>query len=326
MIPKGGVNLKIVALDGRPLAADRAALAGLDRFGTVEVYEYSSPEEIRARSQGAAILITNKAPIQASLMEQSPELKFITLTATGFDCVDIAAARRRGIPVSNVPVYGTRSVAQFVFALLLEMCHHVSVHDQAVRAGEWTSQPDFSLRKTPLLELAGKTMGVVGLGRIGEHSAELAHGFGMDVLAHDSVRRSLAGGLQVQWCELDELFARSDVITLHCPLTPQTAGLVNRERLKLVKPSAYLINTARGPLVVEEDLAQALDDGRLAGAAVDVVSVEPIRPDNPLLKARNCLITPHIAWATAEARARLMESTVANVAAFLAGQPINVVN
>ena len=248
--------MKIVALDGRPLAVDRQAWAALERFGTLEVYDYSSAEEIRTRSAGAAILITNKAPIQASLIEASPELKFITLTATGFDCVDITAARRRGIPVSNVPVYGTRSVAQFVFALLLELCHHVNLHDQAVRAGEWTSQPDFALRKTPLHELAGKTMGVVGLGRIGEHSAELAHAFGMEVLAHDSVhRRALSSGLQVHWCELDELFARSDVISLHCPLTPQTAGLVNRERLRQVKPTAYLINTARGPLVVEEDLA-----------------------------------------------------------------------
>jgi glycerate dehydrogenase len=316
----------MVALDARPLAADRAAWAGLDRFGTLEVYEHSSPEEIRARSQGAAILIINKSRIQASLIDELPELKFITITATGFDCVDLAGARRRGIPVSNVPVYGTRSVAQFVFALLLEMCHHVTLHDQAVRAGEWTSQPDFALRKTPLHELAGKTMGIVGLGRIGEHSAELAHAFGMAVLAHDAVRRPISSGVPVEWCELDDLFARSDVITLHCPLTPQTTGLVNRARLERVKPTAYLINTARGPLVVEEDLARALNEARLAGAAVDVVSVEPIRPDNPLLKARNCLITPHIAWATGEARARLMESTVANVAAFLAGQPINVVN
>jgi glycerate dehydrogenase len=323
---KGAPTVKIVALDGRPLAADRAAWSGLDQFGTLEVYEYSSPEEIRARSKGAAILVLNKSRIQASLLGELPDLKFITITATGFDCVDLAATRRRGIPVSNVPVYGTRSVAQFVFALLLEMCHHVTLHDQAVRAGEWTRQPDFALRKTPLHELAGKTMGIVGLGRIGEHSAELAHAFGMVVLAHDEVRRPLSSGVFVEWCELDDLFARSDVITLHCPLTPQTAGLVNRARLERVKPTAYLINTARGPLVVEDDLARALNEGRLAGAAVDVVSVEPILPENPLLTARNCLITPHIAWATGAARMRLMESTVENVAAFLAGKPINVVN
>jgi glycerate dehydrogenase len=223
-------------------------------------------------------------------------------------------------------VYGTRSVAQYVFALVLELSHHVSLHDQAVRALEWTNQPDFSIRKTPLIELAGKTMGIVGLGRIGECTAELAHAFGMTVLAHDSTERPLASGLSVEWCEIDDLFARSDVISLHCPLTPQTAGLVNRERLLKMKPTAFLINTARGPLVVDADLAKALKEGRLAAAALDVVSVEPIRPDNPLLQAPNCVLTPHIAWATAEARGRLMESTVANLAAFFRGAPVNVVN
>jgi glycerate dehydrogenase len=318
--------MKIVVLDGRPLCAERSGWSGLDQFGQLELYQASSADEVRSRAAGAEILITNKAPIQASLIDESGVLRFVSVTATGFDCVDIAAARRRGIPVSNVPVYGTRSVAQYVFALVLELSHHVSVHDQAVRAGEWTNQPDFSIRKTPLIELSGKTMGIVGLGRIGECTAELAHAFGMKILAHDSFERPLSSGLAVEWCELDDLFARSDVISLHCPLTPQTAGLVKRERLLKMKPTAFLINTARGPLIVDAELAQALDEGRLAGAAVDVVSVEPIRMDNPLHRARNCVVTPHIAWATAEARGRLMESTVANVAAFLAGEPVNVVN
>jgi glycerate dehydrogenase len=318
--------MKIVVLDGRPLSDDRAAWSGLDRFGELELFPASSADEVRARAKGAEILITNKAPIRADLIGESPALRFVAVTATGFDCVDIAAARRRGIPVSNVPVYGTRSVAQYVFALLLELCHHVTLHDRAVRAFEWTNQPDFSIRKTPLIELAGKNMGVVGLGRIGECTAEIAQAFGMNVLAHDSFKRPLASGLSVEWCELDDLFARSDVISLHCPLTAQTTGLANRARLEKMKPTAFLINTARGPLVVDAELAQALEDGRLAGAALDVVSVEPIRPDNPLLKVPNCIITPHIAWATAEARGRLMELTAANVAAFLAGEPINVVN
>jgi len=318
--------MKIVVLDGRPLFADRAAWTGLDQFGELELYQASSADEVRSRATGAAILITNKAPIQASLIDESSTLRFVAVTATGFDCVDIAAARRRGIPVSNVPIYGTRSVAQYVLALVLELCHHVSLHDQAVRAGEWTNQPDFSIRKTPLIELAGKTMGIVGLGRIGECTAELAQAFGMKVLAYDSFHRPLAADLAIEWCELDDLFARSDVISLHCPLTPQTAGLVNRERLLKMKPTAILINTARGPLIVDQDLAQALDDGTLAAAAVDVVSVEPIRMDNPLLRARNCVITPHIAWATSEARGRLMQSTIDNVAAFLAGEPVNLVN
>jgi glycerate dehydrogenase len=318
--------MRIVILDGRPLFADRAAWSGLDQFGELELHEASSALEVRARALGAEILITNKSPIRAELIDESTALRFIAVTATGFDCVDIAAARKRGIPVSNVPVYGTRSVAQYVFALVLELCHHVSLHDQAVRALEWTNQPDFSIRKTALIELAGKTMGIVGLGRIGECTAELAGAFGMKILAHDSSERPLVSGLSVEWCELDDLFARADVISLHCPLTPQTVGLVNRERLEKMKSSAFLINTARGPLVVDAELAQALEAGRLAGAAVDVVSVEPIRADNPLLKAPRCIITPHIAWATAEARSRLMESTIANLAAFLKGEPVNVVN
>jgi len=318
--------MKIVVLDGRPMGSERSAWAGLDRFGEVEVYEYSSREEIPARAAGANVLVVNKSPIGADVIEGSPELRFITLTATGFDCVDIAAARRRGIPVSNVPIYGTDSVAQYVFALLLELCHHVALHDQAVRAGEWTRQPDFSIRKTRLIELAGKTMGIVGYGRIGRRVGELARAFGMDIIAHDVYRWPEGDGRAARWCELDELVARADVISLHSPLTPETRGLVNRERLMRMKPTAFLINTARGPLVNETDLAEALASGRPAGAAVDVVTVEPIRPDNPLLAAPNCLITPHIAWATEEARRRLMDLTIANIEAFLQGRPVNVVN
>jgi glycerate dehydrogenase len=318
--------VKIVVLDGRPLASERIAWAELDRLGELEVYEFSKPEEIRSRAAGAAVLITNKAPIRAGLIAESPALRFIAVTATGFDCVDGPAARRRGIPVSNVPEYGTNSVAQYVFAMLLQLCHHVTVHAAAVRAGEWTRQPDFCLRKTPLIELAGKTIGIVGYGRIGRRVGELARAFGIAVLAHDQAHGTSTADAPVTWCELDDLFARSDVISLHCPLTPQTLGLVDRRRLRLVKPGAMLINTARGGLVVEADLAEALVEGRLAAAAVDVVGSEPIRDDNPLLAAPNCLITPHIAWATSEARQRLMRATAANLRAFLDGRPINVVN
>ncbi len=322
--------MKIVVLDGRPLAPERSAWAGLDRFGELVLHDYSTAEEIPVRAAGAAILVTNKSPIRHELIAGSPELRFITVTATGFDCVDLAAARRRGIPVANVPEYGTLSVAQYVFALLLVLCHHAALHGDAVRAGEWTRQPDFSLRRTPLCELAGKTMGIAGYGRIGRRVGELARAFGMHLLACDPAAHPApapaAAGDPVAWCDLDTLFARSDVISLHCPLTAQTAGLVNQQRLRRARPGAFLINTARGGLVVEADLAAALNCGMLAGAAVDVVAHEPIEPDNPLLGARNCLITPHIAWATAEARGRLMDATVANVSAFLAGQPINVVN
>jgi glycerate dehydrogenase len=318
--------MKIVVLDARPLAPEREAWAELERLGEVEVYDFSTPEQVQSRAAGAAVLITNKAPIRADLIAASPELRFIAVTATGFDCVDIAAARRRSIPVANVPEYGTDSVAQYVFALLLELCHHVALHAEAVRAGEWSRQPDFCLRKTPLIELAGKTMGIVGYGRIGRRLGELARAFGMAILAYDLLLGSSPADSPATWCELDDLFAQADVISLHCPLTPQTAGLVNRQRLRLVKPGAMLINTARGGLIVEDDLVEALSEGRLAAAAVDVASSEPVRPDNPLLTAPRCLITPHIAWATREARQRLMRATVANLAAFLDGRPTNVVN
>jgi glycerate dehydrogenase len=318
--------VKIVILDGRTLYPDRAAWSRLDPFGEVVYHDVSTAEDVPQRAVGAAILLTNKSPIREATMDGLPELKFITVLATGFDCVDVVAARRRGIPVSNVPEYGTPSVAQYTFALLLELCHHVALHDRAVRDGEWTKQPDFSLRKTRLVELAGKALGIAGYGRIGRRVGEIGRAFGMHILAFDPAPRGGSSEPGVAWCGLDELFARSDVITLHCPLIDATRFLVNRDRLRLAKPGAFLINTARGPLVVESDLAEVLNAGRLAGAAVDVASTEPIRPDNPLLAARNCLITPHIAWATEEARARLMETTVANVAAFLAGSPINVVN
>jgi glycerate dehydrogenase len=317
--------VRIVVLDGRTLAPEGVAWAGLQKFGTLVYHDVSAADEVPERAAGATILVTNKSPVRQPVIEGLPELRFITVLATGFDCVDLAAARSRGIPVSNVPVYGTASVAQYAFALLLELCHHVALHADAVRAGEWTAQPDFSLRKTRLVELAGKTMGLAGYGRIGRRVAELARAFDMQTLAFDPYPHPSADD-PIEWCSIDDLFSRADVISLHCPLTKETAGIVNRERLQRVKPGTFLINTARGPLIVEEDLAQALNSGKLAGAALDVVSKEPIRPDNPLLKARNCLITPHIAWATDEARGRLMETTVANVAAFLAGKPINVVN
>ena len=318
--------MKIVVLDGYTLAADGNSWSALAPFGSVEIHDRSSAEEVLHRSRDADILITNKAQISAEEIAQSSRLRFIAVSATGFDCVDVAAARSRGIPVSNVPEYGTHSVAQFVFALLLELCHHVGRHSQAVQAGDWSRSPDFCFWETPLIELAGKTMGIVGPGRIGRGVARVALAFGMEVLACGRSRPITMADGPIAWVGLEELATRADVISLHCPLTAETAGLVNAQRLSLVKPEAFLINTARGGLVVEQDLADALNSGRLAGAAVDVVSREPIGSDNPLLTARNCLITPHIAWATRESRRRLLEATVANVAAFLAGKPIHVVN
>lgn len=318
--------MKIVVLDSRTLTAEADAWAALKSFGEVEVHDRSSTDEVAPRAREATVVVTNKAGLQAEAIDQAPELRLIAVTGTGYDCVDVAAASNRGVSVANVPAYGTDSVAQFAFALLLELCHHVGDHARAVREGEWSRSSDFCFRLSPSIELAGKTLGVVGFGRIGRRVGELAHAFGMSVLAAGRSRSVPAEYQPFEWADLDDLFRRSDAISLHCPLTPATVGLVNRERLELVKPSAFLINTSRGGLVVEEDLAQALNESRLAGAAVDVVSREPILAENTLLTARNCLITPHIAWATNEARRRLLETTVANVAGFLAGRPRNVVN
>jgi glycerate dehydrogenase len=317
--------MKIVILDSRPLTQDNAAWEPLKAVADVEVYEHSSEQQAQLRARDAAVLITNRVPVTADLIEQAPALRLIAVSFTGYDLVDVVAAHRKNIVVANVPEYGTNSVAQLVFALLLELCHHVGLHAEAVRAGEWTRSKSFSFWKTPLIELAGKTMGVVGFGRIGRDVGELAHAFGMAVLAFDRVRSAPPAYHPFAWADLDDLFQRADVISLNCPLTAETAGLVNDRRLRLVKPGAFLLNASRGGLIVEADLAEALSEGRLAGAAVDVVSREPIRPDNPLLGARNCLITPHIAWATQEARQRLLATTIANVVNFLNGRPTNVV-
>jgi glycerate dehydrogenase len=318
--------MKIVVLDGYTLGADGNSWNALLPLGNVEIHDRSTPDEVPERSRGASVLITNKARVPAAVIDGSSDLRFIAVSATGFDCVDVAAASRRDIPVSNVPEYGTASVAQYTFALLLEMCHHVGRHAEAVRAGEWERSPDFCFWKSPLMELAGKKMGIVGFGRIGRRVGELAHAFGMDVLAYSRFRAPLPAYEGFAWADIDEIFVRADVISLHCSLNQETAGLVNCERLRRARPGAFLINTSRGGLVVEKDLADALNEGRLAGAAVDVVAQEPICPDNPLLFARNCVITPHIAWASREARRRLLDATIANVASFLAGRPTNVVN
>jgi len=319
-------NVRIVVLDGHTLNPGDNPWDPVARLGELVVYERTPPDEIVARAQGAAIVVTNKAPLTAAALERLPALRFITITATGYNIVDVAAARARRIPVANVPEYGTDSVAQHVFALLLELCVHVGMHADVVRAGEWARQPDFSFWKTPLIELAGLSMGIVGFGRIGRRVGALADAFGMRVIAAGGKRQGDAVRHPLTWMETAELFAAADVVSLHCPFTADNAGFVNHELLRRMKPTAFLINTARGGLVDERALAEALSAGRLAGAAVDVVSEEPIRADNPLLGARHCLITPHIAWATLAARQRLMTATARNIEAFLAGQPINVVN
>ena len=318
--------MKIVVLDAHPLSQDASDWAPLRAVGEVEVYDHSSDVQVQARVRDAAVLVTNRAPVTARVIERAPALRLIAVSFTGYDCVDVEAARRRSIVVANVPTYGTDSVAQLTIALLLELCHHVELHDRAVHAGEWTRSGAFSFWKTPLIELAGKIMGIIGFGHIGQRVGELAHALGMAVVAEDRARSEPPSYQPFAWADVDEVFARADVISLHCPLTPETAGLVNRRRLARVKSGAFLLNAARGGLVVEADLADALNERRLAGAAVDVVSLEPIQPGNPLLTARNCLITPHIGWATLEARKRLLTTTIANVVNLVQGRPTNVVH
>lgn len=318
--------MNIVVLDGHTLNPGDNPWTVVEAFGDLTVYDRTGADQIIERARPADIILTNKTPLTAETLEQLPNLKFISVLATGFNVVDVQAARGRNIPVSNVPVYGTDSVAQFVFALLLELCHHVGEHTKAVKDGQWSTNPDFCFWNTPLVELVGKTMGLVGFGRIGRRVGALANAFGMKVVAYDAVRGDAPDFTPFQWGSLEEVFSGSDVVSLHCPQTSENAGFVNQGLLGQMQSHAFFINTARGGLVNESDLAEALNTGTLAGAAVDVVSTEPIRPDNPLLAAENCLITPHMAWATLSARKRLMGTTAENIRAFIQGHPINAVN
>ena len=290
------------------------------------VYDRTAADEILARAKGAQVLLTNKTPLNAeTLAALAPELQYIGVLATGYNVVDIAAARSHGVPVCNIPTYGTAAVAQFVMALLLELCHHVGDHSRSVKAGDWSRCPDFCYWNTPLIELAGKTFGVVGYGRIGRAAAKLAAAFGMEVLACDAHASAGSDGV-ARMVSLEELLAASDVISLHCPLFESNRGMINREAIARMKDGVLLINTSRGPLIDEQALADALHTGKVAGAGLDVLTVEPARPDNPLMKEPNCLITPHIAWAPKESRQRLMDIAVDNLKAWLAGSPQNVVN
>ncbi len=318
--------MQIAVLDGLTLNPGDNPWSAVEKLGELTIYDRTPAELIVSRAAGADIIVTNKTPLTAETLTQLPQLKFIAVLATGYNIVDVVAAKACGIPVSNVPIYGTDSVAQFVLALLLELCHHVGHHSHQVHAGRWSSSIDFCFWDTPLVELAGKTMGLVGFGRIGRRVGELAHAFGMKVCAYTRSRGPEPAYAGFEWRSLEEIFRSCDVVSLHCPLTEENQGMVDRHLLGLMKPTALLINTARGLLVNEADLADALNRGVLAGAAVDVVSREPIAQANPLLAARNCIITPHIAWATLEARHRLMQTTADNIAAFLKGTPINVVN
>jgi glycerate dehydrogenase len=317
--------MKIVVLDGYCLNPGDLSWDALRAFGEVEIFDRTSAGDVAERARGAAIALTNKTPLKADTLAKLPDLKYIGVLATGYNIVDIEAAHRHGITVTNIPTYGTASVAQFVFALLLELCHNVRLHADSVRAGEWSRNADWSFWKSPLTELAGKTMGVIGFGRIGRAVGRIADAMGMQVIANDTYHGDPPGWPGFRWVGVEELLRESDVVSLHSPLFPETQGMINARTLSLMKPSAFLINTSRGPLVVEQDLAAALNAGKLAGAALDVLSVEPPAEANPLLSAANCLVTPHVAWATREARARLMDLAIANISGFLSGNPQNVI-
>lgn len=317
--------MKIVVLDGYTENPGDLSWEGLAALGELMVYDRTPSEEILPRIGDAEVVITNKTPLTAATMDACPNMKYIAVLATGYNVVDVNAAKERGIPVSNVPAYGTASVAQFAIAMLLEICHHVAHHSETVHAGKWTNSIDFCYWDHPLIELDGKTMGIIGFGRIGKATGKIAAALGMKVLAYDSAPDE-EGKKIAEYVDLDTLLASSDVISLHCPLFPETEGIICKETIEKMKDGVILLNNSRGPLLNEQDVADALNGGKIYAAGLDVVSVEPVREDNPLLKAKNCFITPHISWAPKEARARIMETTVANVKAYLDGAPVNVVN
>ena len=323
--------MKAVVLDGYTLNPGDLSWQALEELCDLTVYERTATtaaEEtlIIERIGDAEAVYTNKTPLTAKILAAVPQVKFIGVLATGYNVVDTEAAKERGIIVTNIPAYGTAAVSQMAIALLLEMCHHVGAHSDSVLRGEWQSNPDWCYWKYPLVELAGKTMGIIGFGRIGQMTGRIAQALGMKVLAFDSYQDQSLESESLQYADLETLFAQSDVISLHCPLFESTQGIINKDSIAKMKDGVMIINNSRGPLVVEADLAEALNCGKVGAAALDVVSSEPIRSDNPLLKAKNCLITPHISWAPKEARQRLLDFAVENLRQFMAGKPVHVVN
>lgn len=320
--------MKIVVLDGYTENPGDLSWDALAQLGELTVYDRTDPRDealIISRMAGAELVFTNKTPITRAAIDACPRLRFISILATGYNMVDCAYAREKGIPVSNVPAYGTASVSQFSIALLLELCHHIGHHDRAVHEGRWERCADWCFWDYPLIELEGKTMGIIGFGRIGQAEGRVARALGMRVLAHD-LHPTDAGRELADYVDLDTLYARADVISLHCNLTPENTGMICAASIEKMKDGVLIVNNARGPLINEADLAAALESGKVAGAALDVVSTEPIRGDNPLLHAKNCILTPHISWAPIESRQRIMDCTVENAKAFLNGTPTNVVN
>lgn len=317
--------MKIVILDGYTENPGDLSWEGFEELGELTVYDRTPKEEVIERIGDADAVIVNKTPLDRGVFEACLQIKYVGVLATGYNVIDIKAARERGIPVCNIPTYGTTAVAQMTFALLLEICHHIAEHSDAVKKGEWSNNPDWCFWKYPLIELADKKMGIIGFGRIGQAVGKLAKAFGMQVLAYDA-NQNESGKEIGEYVALDELLAQSDVISLHCPLFPETEGIINKKNISKMKDGVIIINTSRGPLIKEEDLADALRKKKVYAAACDVVSTEPILPDNPLLGCYNSIITPHIAWAPKESRQRLMDVAVSNLKAFADGKWTNVVN
>jgi glycerate dehydrogenase len=319
--------MKIVVLDGHTLNPGDLSWDGLSAMGDLKVYERTSttPDAIVKAIGKAEIIFTNKTPLTSEVLEKTPYVKYIGVLATGYNVVDVDAAKKLGITVTNVPAYSTDSVAQLTFALLLEICHHAGAHNDSVKDGQWSRSPDFCYWNYDLIELAGMTFGIIGFGRIGQKVTKIADAFGMKVIAYD-VTATMPEGMNVKLVSFDDLLRRSDIISLHCPLTDSNKGFINKNTIALMKTGVIIINTARGPLVNEDDLRDALDSGKVAAAGVDVVSVEPISVNNQLLAAKNIIITPHIAWAPKAARTRLMNTAIGNLKAFLNGKPENVVS
>ena len=317
--------MKIVVLDGYALNPGDLSWKEFEDLGHLTVYDRTSPEQLMQRAEGADAILTNKVPVREREIRQLPELKYIGVLATGYNIIDVEAASRQRIVVCNIPDYGSYSVAQLTFALLLELCHHVQRHSDSVRDGKWASSKDWCFWDYPLIELWGKTMGIIGFGNIGEKVGQMATAFGMNIVASARRPREQPHRKNFRWASVDELLEISDVVSIHCPLTPETQGLINARSLRTMQKHALLLNTSRGPIIVDHDLADALNNEVIAGAALDVLSAEPPAPDNPLFKAKNCIITPHIAWATKEARSRLMAMAVDNLRAFIKGVPSNVV-
>ena len=320
--------MKIVVLDGYTENPGDLSWAGLEALGEVTVYDrtaYAESPLIAERIGDAEIVVMNKTPISKETIDKCPNIKLIAVLATGYNVVDYNYAKEKGIPVCNVPTYGTASVSQFSIALLLEICHHIGHHSESVHAGNWANNADWCYWDYPLIELEGKTIGIIGFGRIGQAEGRVAKALGMNVLAYDLYPNE-TGRAIAEYVDLDTLFVKSDVITLHCNLTPENTGMINKDTIAKMKDGVILINNARGQLIVEQDVADALNSGKMGAAGLDVVYTEPIKADNPLLQAKNCIITPHISWAPKESRQRIMDITVDNVKAFLNGAPQNVVN